>query len=372
MHTFTDEYDYLIHLIKCTLRDEQPMELPESLSFDTVYQHAMKHDVANITFYSIEKLVCPPKSPLYEQWEMRRDMAITRDVNQTFARQEIVDEFQKADIPFLEIQGTKMKELYPRRDYRTMSDLDFIVKPCHLEQAKTILGQLEYECTHIDDVEVDAKRAPTLFVEMHTEFFPKDCEYHSCLGEDPFVYTTDETSVSNEELLYVYTILHVAKHYFLSGCGVRRVMDIYILQHCYPDMFERPFVQQVVASAGITRFTCCLFSLAEWWFGNGEADETVIRMGKTILQTGVHGSQDEWVRNRLREQKSGRFSRIRFICQRLFPSKDMLKNRYPILEKHGYLLLFCWLHRVIVSLFSRRVRAEFATACTADIPKRID
>ena len=121
MRDFLDEYDYLIHLIRCGICDEQPGELPESFRFEQVYECGNYHHVANIVFDSIEKLMHKPEESLYQKWQACRDKAIIRDINQSYAAEEIRNSFSNADIRWLELQGTKMKSLYPKPEWRTMS-----------------------------------------------------------------------------------------------------------------------------------------------------------------------------------------------------------------------------------------------------------
>lgn len=50
MQKFKNEYEYLVHLIKCALRNLQPVENPKELSFDKALKYGKEHEVANIAF----------------------------------------------------------------------------------------------------------------------------------------------------------------------------------------------------------------------------------------------------------------------------------------------------------------------------------
>ena len=101
-----EEYGYLIHLLRCGIHGDSPRELPEGLSFETLFRYAMEHDVASLAFCAVEKLRGKPERELYDKWKLRRDLALARDMNQEFARQEILDAFQEQGIPYKELQGT--------------------------------------------------------------------------------------------------------------------------------------------------------------------------------------------------------------------------------------------------------------------------
>ena len=89
MQRFLDECDYLIHLVRCTIHDLQPMELPDGMDFEYVYEWGVFHHIANIAFYSVEKLIQKPEEALYLKWQTCRDQAIIRDITQNFVAQEI-------------------------------------------------------------------------------------------------------------------------------------------------------------------------------------------------------------------------------------------------------------------------------------------
>ena len=76
--------------------------------------------------------------------------------------------YANGNIRSLEVQGTKIKPLYPQADWRTMSDIDFIIDPKNLLKAAEILKELGYQCEGKYGVEVDAHRRPNINIEVHT------------------------------------------------------------------------------------------------------------------------------------------------------------------------------------------------------------
>ena len=50
MRKFQDEFDYLIHLVRCAVHGEAPQELPEGFDFQRVYECGEYHHIANIAF----------------------------------------------------------------------------------------------------------------------------------------------------------------------------------------------------------------------------------------------------------------------------------------------------------------------------------
>ncbi len=342
-----NEYDYLIHLVKCAIHNEQPQEIPNHLSLETVYDYGVEHDIANIAFYSVEKLLEKPQESLYEKWELCRDLALTRDINQSFARDEILAEFKKEKIRCLEVQGTKIKEFYPSPEYRTMSDLDFIIDLDNLEKAKKILENLGYECKDIGGVEIDGFRSPNINIELHTEYFPKTSDYYEIM-RPPFE-SSEENGEYDINEFYIYNMLHIAKHYFAKGCGIRRVLDVYYLNLNYGEILAKEYVDSVVEKANATDFVNRISALAQFWFGNGEYSDQIYSMAKYICESPLHGTEQNGMNNRLRGLygEGTKFSKLKYTFRRVFLVGGTMYDHYPFLKKWKILYPFCWIHRFV-------------------------
>ena len=369
MKEFLNEGEYLVHLLRCAIHQQQPQELPQQLSFPKVYRLSLEHDVANISFYSIEKLKKKPADALYREWELRCDMAVTRDVNQSFARDEILEGFQKAGIRSLEVQGSKIKALYPQPEYRTMSDIDFIIDPENLEKAWKVLEALGYTCKDLNGEEVDGFRPPNINVEIHSEYFPKACEYHSVM-RPPFT-SVEETGEYDCNDFYVYNILHVAKHYFWMGCGLRRILDVYYLNRHFEGWLDREYVDTLFEKAGVTAFVEEISALAEFWFGSGAGHELVGKMAEYILGSGLNGTYRNEMNNRLRTLCGDgvRFFRLKYVLKRIFVGRACLYERYPQARKRKILLPFYWLHRLFTSIGperKKRIQTELQAVSASD------
>lgn len=353
MMDFKDEYQYLIHLVKAAIHNTQPEEMPSHLSFGKVYRYGVEHDVANIAFYSVQKLQNKPGEKLFAEWETCCNMAVARDFNQSFAREEILAEFERSGIRSLEVQGTKIKQLYPSPEYRTMSDIDFIVDFTSLAAAREVLEDLGYACEDMNGVEVDGFRSPNINIEVHTEYFPASCQYHSVM-RPPFA-SVEETGSYDPNEFYIYNMLHIAKHYFNKGCGIRRILDAYYLNRQYGALVDLEYVTSIFENAGIIEFAENIALLAEYWFGEAERDAKIEGMETYILNAGLHGNEQNQINNRLKSMYGdGAFLyRLKYCIKRLFAGKETMYVHYPFLERWKVLYPVCWIHRFLRMLFSK-------------------
>ena len=350
MREFLDEWDYLIHLIRCAIHDQQPRELPEGFDFERIYEYGAYHHVANIAFYSLEKLKNKPETALYAKWEICRDQAIIRDINQSYAAEEIREALQNAHIRTLEVQGTKIKPLYPQPDYRTMSDIDFLVDLENLPRARTVLESLGYECRDEEEGEVDGFRSPNINIELHTAYFPKTVPFHQVM-RPPFA-SVEETGQYDINEFYLYNLLHIIKHYYDGGCGIRRVLDIYFLNQHFGKELDWDYVNSILETAKVTDLAAQLAALGEGWFGQGNWDGERSELVTYIINSGLHGTAPNARNNHLKRNFDNRvrFPKLRYFLKRIIGTREILYLNYPILKRWKILYPLCWCHRIICAL----------------------
>ncbi len=358
---YEKEYSYLIHLLRCAINGDIPRELPEGMSFSKVYQYAMEHDVANLAFYAVEKMKNFPESSLYETWAMRRDLALVRDMHQSFAHGELAQSFAIAEIPFKELQGTVLKKFYPRTEYRTMSDLDFIVEDSRLEECYTILKDLGYRVSRIGTDELVGFRDPDIVVEIHTDYFSHRSDYYGLM--DLSFSETPPTDIESATELYLYNILHVAKHYFAGGCGIRRVLDVYYLDRFCADKIDRAVADEILKKADLTSFSRELSALGRQWFADGVTDKTTAAMEQYIFQSGTHGKRENYIHNKISRGQKGKYStfyaKAKYLISRVFPGDRVMLRNYPVLQKSKILYPLCWCHRIVAMLLGKNRKACF-------------
>lgn len=370
MCEFLDEFDYLIHLIKAAIHNEQPKEIPDRLQFDLVYKYGEIHHVANIAFYSVSKLERKPDPALYREWKECCDRAVVREFTQSFAREEIVAEFEQANIRYLEPQGTQIKKLYPQPEYRTMSDLDFIIDTDNLSKAQEILECLGYECKVMRDEEVDAFRPPNINIEVHTSYFPKKSEFYNIM-RPPFA-TVEENGEYDLNELYIYNLLHIAKHYTKGGFGIRRVLDVYFLNLHYGKSIDLQYVWSIIKSADVDTLAVELSSLADQWFADGERSTERSELASFVFTSGLHGTWRNAIASELQEsrRKDAPYFRAKYFLRRLIGTKENMYITYPLLNRWKVLYPFCWIHRLFSVLKPskrKRIRMELKTMISSDL-----
>ncbi len=357
MRKFKDEYEYLVHLVRCAVQETNPVEIPDGLSFDKVFKLGKEHEVANIAFVSVEKLQNKPQNDLYLMWKTIYGLAIQRHVNQMCAKQQIVDALNNAAIRHVETQGTIMKTLYPHPEWRMMSDIDFIIDSENLGSAESVLQKLGYKTENPRGIEVDAYNDNNVAVELHSMFFNPESACYKTLG-NAFDFSTqigDTYSYAlTNTMFYLYNLLHCVKHFVQRGAGIRRITDMYIMRKQLSDKVDFDYINTVVQNSGYKSAVDEIFAVVDKWFLDAKTIDDISDIEERIYFSNNHGSQQTLIKNEYiaSKNKGENFYKTRKVFSLIFPKKQIIYDTYPLTKKKRLPLIICWFYRWFVILTS--------------------
>ncbi|MBQ7740698.1 MAG: nucleotidyltransferase family protein [Eubacterium sp.] len=354
------DYEYLVHLLYCFIHGIQPDEKPEGISFKNVYKLGEIHEVSNIAFLSIDKLSRKPDAELYNEWKINYYFSFEREEKQKEEYEKIISLFHKNGIRTLEAQGTITKTLYPSSELRMMSDIDFIIDASNAEKAISLL-EGEYEITKEKENEFNAHTQKGIELEFHNEFFTKTMynraeRYYDAINhpfehalpdkEDPLKYVLSDT------YFYLYSVLHIIKHFETAGCGIRRILDLYYLKKAYENKIDNELISKIIDENGFRKSYDSLFALEELWFEGKESELDLGEAISDVISAGNHGTNEIRTRNTIRQDRSAgkAFPKLSKIFGFIFPKKSYLLITYPEAEEKGYSYVRCWLHRALNTL----------------------
>ena len=107
---------------------------------------------------------------------------------------------------------------------------------------------------------------------------------------------------SNEDF-YVYMMAHMAKHFYVKGCGIRNLVDVYVFNNKFADVLDRKYVKEQLQICGIATFTEHMEKLASIWLGDEKSDEFYDDLFLYMLDSGIYGKDENGIWNRFAEEK---------------------------------------------------------------------
>lgn len=140
----TNNERYLIQLLKGVLLSEKIEEKPRDVSFEEVFQIARAHSIANLSYYGISKLREKPEKNLLKIWKQEYLLGILKDNTQFQELEKILKEFNREKIESVVLKGFNIKSFYPKRDMRTMGDIDILVPKSKKKSIEKLMEKLGY------------------------------------------------------------------------------------------------------------------------------------------------------------------------------------------------------------------------------------
>jgi hypothetical protein len=332
------EYQYLLHLLGAWIREDKP-ETAENVDWDKLIQLAQIHKVTGIVGYMGMKYPICPDAALKSKFRSLCLGTISLFAQRAAAAMAMDEALEKAGIGFLPLKGSVIRRYYPEEWMRTSCDIDVLVHREDIEQAKAVLIEkcgYAYHGTGSHDVSLLSPA--NVHVELHFDLVEDGIanESSKVLAD---VWNTAAVREGYafwyempDEYYYFYHVAHMAKHFEHGGCGIRSLLDLWILDR-QPEI-DCSNRNRLLETGGLLKFADGARKLSRIWFGGEEYDLLSTQMEAYILRGGIYGTEENRVT--IRQQQMG--GRFKYALSRIFIPYNVIKFHYPILQKHPYLL----------------------------------
>ncbi len=350
------EGDFLIALITSQLKkeklDDGLIEEIKKGDINKLYRLSCMHNVTNLVYDGlVENAVAIPCDVVskFKTEKLRLNLKSQRLI---YDANEIFEALESEGVYFLPLKGIVTKDLYPREDMRFFNDVDILIKAqdeekvyeiltkkCDLkfyksyQDEKTFLTPSEELIeTHVDMVDGEKKHA-----KIFENIFAK------CKAKEGYVYRLQMPV----EYLAVYNVVHMAKHFMQGGCGLRPLLDAFVIKEKIG--YDEEIVKNLMGQIGLDKFYDGVMNLVDCFFYGKEYSKELLFMKEFLLTGGNYGSLgNKALLDSVEQNKGASFFR------KVFPSVSYLKGSYKSLEKSTFFYPFCLIHRWFSILFGER------------------
>ena len=251
----------------------------------------------------------------------------------------ITDIFEKEKIPYIKLKGPRIRNYYPKPWLRTSGDIDILVHEEDVACAVNILSNkagFKAEKYNYHDVPMESPNG-SIF-ELHFSIKENIPNLDKVLGKVwkySIKVSNDKESVeykqTNEFFLF-HLIAHMAYHFQHGGCGIRSVIDIYLIRKQMS--YDESIVMEFCKEAGIEKFYKYLIELTKVWFEDQEYDNVTSAMEEFIISGGTFGTDE----NSISVQQNIKGGHKRYIKSKIFATYEHLSGQYPGLSKHKHFI----------------------------------
>lgn len=254
-------------------RPFQPKNRP-FLNWDNLYQAAAGQGMIGQLYPAVEKL---PDENLQDSQALTR---WKKHVMQVFLHRvlngppiaEILKAFRSIGIPLIILKGLAIARYYEMPQYRSMSDLDILVRSEDIPTAKQVLEDLGYQLAAHEDhhpMHLEYTRAGGIFVELHRALVHPGLLGHRELDEWYEHIWRHRVEVESEGLQFsamgaedelINQIIHFASHTVLIGAKFKHLFDIALLIQSRRNSLDWGYIDQTLKTTGFHRFAGLVLS----------------------------------------------------------------------------------------------------------------
>lgn len=275
------------------------------------------------------------------------------------AMKSVIELLHKNGIDHLLFKGYVVKDLYTVPELRTFGDIDFAIRLEDRAKCNEIMRENGFLL--LDDWEpVYSYEYELEHYEVHTELLDSNLnervDYKAYFSDfwnyaqkiDKFTY------VLEPEYHLLYLLMHIAKHLYGSGAGIRMYLDIAFYLKRYREQIDWQHFHGEIEKLQLSDFVNIVFSAVEEWFEIKSPiplkpiDSAFLeKFTEFTLNGGVFGfvGKSSAVTQLRKNTSEGSVNRSTTLLNRTFPPVKHMKARYTYLQTKPWLLPVAWVHR---------------------------
>lgn len=240
--TRTSVIEMFFQLIRCGIgKQDSLVRLPNENEWEELFDLAQKQTLIGITFAGIERLPQeqrPPKRILLN-WHTACELIKEKNIDLNKRCIVVSKKFGKLGFRNTILKGQGLAQLYPDPTLRTPGDIDIWLEGGNekiLAYIKTCFPKCEPTYHHVDfpiskDVEIEVHFTPSW---MHSPFANRrlqrffkesaDAQFANVVCTKEGCFPAPTTAFNR-----IYILLHIYRHLFQEGIGLRQLLDYYFV-----------------------------------------------------------------------------------------------------------------------------------------------
>ncbi|MBQ2890057.1 MAG: nucleotidyltransferase family protein [Clostridia bacterium] len=349
--------DILFSLLRYEINGESIGEDIKSIDNETLlklFELSKAHDLSHLVSDALMKIGVEISKELRQQ----KVLSIFRSESISLHLKSIKETLSKGEIPFIPLKGAVIRDLYPENWMRTSADIDILVKEEDLDKAIALFEKEKWQADKKNFHDISLYKKGSAPLELHFSIKENMENLDRVLDkvwENATLKEDFEYELSNEFLLF-YLLSHIAYHFKKGGCGIRTILDVWLIQEKLK--IDEKGLKNLCQEAQIEVFAGKVMELSKTWFEGKTHTDITKKMEEFILFGGLYGNYE----NRASVEQTVAGGRKKNLLSRIIMPYDKMVIRYPVLKKHKLLTPLFHIARWGSTLKKgtlRRVTAEY-------------
>jgi hypothetical protein len=287
------------------------------------------------------------------------------------------------------MKGYVLRNYYSVPEYRSFGDIDLLIKKKDCEKAKKVLEKLGFSESN-NELHVIGMRKDQQYFELHTDILGDDFfvpQGASHLLREPWNSAVETPRKGifefSAEFHFLYLILHIAKHFYCMGAGVRMFLDIALMTE--KGLIDWKKTAEYIKVSGMKEFTLSVFSVCNKFFGTRIPEElrnalcgddesvfsdkdVVEELADYVIRGGIFGFdgpayevaklRQAYLENRKDNREDDGKTVKKAASRAVIPDRATMERRYPFCRNKPWLLPAAHVLRIFSVVTSgRRARS---------------
>ncbi len=346
----------LIEILRSELNETEPdRSVKDQLTPDVIlalFLLSKQHDLAHMVSSSLCRSGLLGEGEMLSKFEDEEGLAVYRNAQMQYTYGEVCNAFEQASIPYIPLKGSVLRTYYPRESMRTSCDIDILIQEEMLASATAVLERLGFLSCRKKYHDVSFYAPNDMHLELHFRLL-ENLPGVDAILKDAWLYAKPREGCRYEfaeEFFLFHIFAHMSYHFLSGGCGIRALMDLWVMKHKMGLSFHQ--AKELLERAGLYRFAEEMSKLSEICFSGDAKDDFSDVILSYLFEGGVYGSTE----NQIAVRKLTKKNTATYALQRLFMPYRKMTILFPILKKLPFLLPVCWVIRWVKVAFGGRVK----------------
>lgn len=307
-----------------------------------LYILSCKHDVAHIVASALSKAKLLGEDEVSDAFKNVLMGAVYRDAQREFALTHMTALLENANIPHILLKGSIICKYYPETWMRTSCDIDILISKKDTESAIEVLCKAGYIRTEDRSTHDYNFLSPNkVHIELHYtlaqggrfSFSNKilDSVWESYVTKaDGYNYRYSMIP----EVFVIYHMAHMARHLVHGGCGVRPLIDLWLINKYI--IIDDEKLYSLLNQTKLLKLYKASCELSTVWLESWKHNENTKHLEEFILNGGVYGTTS----NAAKVKSARGISKVRSFLGLMFLQKENLEVLYPKLKNYPILYPF--------------------------------
>lgn len=358
-------------------------EFVKNVDWKVIYQTAKEQEVATVIYPVVKQLGSKnlTEEDIMDKWKKSTIMGALWQKRSLEKFGKTLEQLNKAGIQVMALKGLMLRDLYPTKDLRGMTDVDILIHSEDLDKAERLLLELGYAEDHRDLKHILFLKKDNIPIEVHwllvdLFYFKKASEFEKAVWENtkPYEFLGNKMVVASLENNILHLCLHMAVHFAYSGFGLRQLCDLVILVEKNEGNIDWKAFLEKVDKTNLNNFVIAIFDVCRRLLdfnvpnilkNHDSSNDIYIDMiiqsiffggvyegnlGKTRFAH-VDGELLEFYENN--NVNNNLTEKVKYFLKFFFPLPSKLSKRYTYAKKIPIFLPVAWGHRIAYGIFRK-------------------